>query len=302
MFLGRDRSPQDLVSHADAAMYQAKQDGRNTIRFHDAQMQAVLEKRGQLEQAIRLALTRQEFRLHYQLQVNQHGHGVGVEALIRWQHPEQGTIPPAEFIPLAEETGLIVPIGKWVMETACRQIKAWQRHPGMAGLTVAVNVSARQFQDPGFVDHVSALIDETRIPRGHLKLELTESMVLKQIEESIKKMNALRALSVRFSLDDFGTGYSSLAYLKRLPVDQIKIDRSFVLDLTRNPHDAVIVKAILSLAGSLGLEAIAEGVETGEQRHFLEQHGCLAYQGFLYSKPVPAEVLERARASESVPA
>ncbi len=300
MFLGRERSAQDLISHADAAMYQAKQDGRNTIRFHDAQMQAVLEKRGLLEQSIRLALSRKEFRLHYQLQVDQHGQGLGVEALIRWQHPEQGTISPAEFIPVAEETGLIVPIGKWVMETACRQIMDWQRHPAMANLTVAVNVSARQFQDPGFVDHVSRLIDATGIPSGHLKLELTESMVLRQIEESIKKMNALKALGVRFSLDDFGTGYSSLAYLKRLPVDQIKIDRSFVLDLTHNPHDAVIVKAILSLAGSLGLDAIAEGVETGEQRQFLEQHGCLAYQGFLYSRPVPAEELERERAGEPV--
>ncbi len=299
LFLGRDRPLQDLVSYADAAMYQAKQDGRNTIRFHDSHMQAVLEKRSILEQAIRQALAKNEFRLHYQLQVDQHGRGLGVEALIRWQHPEQGTISPAEFIPIAEDTGLIVPIGKWVMETACRQIMAWQANPAMAGLTIAVNVSARQFQDPGFVEHVSQLIKTSGIPSGHLKLELTESMVLKQIEDSITKMNMLKALGVRFALDDFGTGYSSLAYLKRLPVDQIKIDRSFVLDLSHNPHDAVIVKAILSLAGSLGLDSIAEGVETGEQRNFLESHGCLAYQGYLYSRPVPAAVLERELAARS---
>lgn len=299
LFLGRRRPLEDLLSYADAAMYQAKRDGRNTIRFHDPMMQAVLEKRGALEQSIRLALSRNEFRLHYQLQVDQNGKGLGVEALIRWQHPEQGTVSPADFIPVAEETGLIVPIGKWVMETACRQIKDWRDNPDMAGLTVAVNVSARQFQDPDFVAHVRDLVELNAIPSGHLKLELTESMVLHQVEESIRKMEALRKLGVRFSLDDFGTCYSSLAYLKRLPLDQIKIDRSFVLDITHDPNDAVIVKAILSLAGSLGLDAIAEGVETGEQRNFLELHGCLAYQGFLYSRPVPAEVLERELATQS---
>ncbi|MDP1903059.1 MAG: EAL domain-containing protein [Pseudomonadota bacterium] len=297
LFLGRRRPLEDLVSYADAAMYQAKSDGRNTIRFHDPKMQAVLEKRGALEQSIRLALSRNEFRLHYQLQVDQHGKGMGVEALIRWQHPEQGTVSPADFIPVAEETGLIVPIGKWVMETACRQIKDWRDNPDMAGLTVAVNVSARQFQDPDFVAHVRELVELNAIPCGHLKLELTESMVLHQVEESIRKMEVLRKLGVRFSLDDFGTCYSSLAYLKRLPLDQIKIDRSFVLDITHDPNDAVIVKAILSLAGSLGLDAIAEGVETGEHRNFLELHGCLAYQGFLYSRPVPAEVLEQEMAT-----
>lgn len=293
LFLGRQRPLDDLISYADAAMYQAKADGRNTIRFHDPGMQAVLEKRGALEQSIRLALSRDEFRLHYQLQVDQHGRGMGVEALIRWQHPEHGTISPAEFIPVAEETGLIVPIGKWVMETACRQIMLWRENPAMARLTVAVNVSARQFQDPDFVAHVTDLVTSNGIPDGQLKLELTESMVLQKIEESIEKMEALKRLGVRFSLDDFGTRYSSLAYLKRLPLDQIKIDRSFVLDITHDPNDAVIVRAILSLAGSLGLDAIAEGVETGAQRDFLEQHGCLAYQGFLYSRPVSAETLER---------
>jgi diguanylate cyclase (GGDEF)-like protein/PAS domain S-box-containing protein len=293
LFLGRQRPLDDLISYADAAMYQAKADGRNAIRFHDPGMQAILEKRGALERSIRLALSRDEFRLHYQLQVDQHGQGMGVEALIRWQHPEHGTISPAEFIPVAEETGLILPIGKWVMKMACRQIMVWRDNPAMAKLTVAVNVSARQFQDPDFVGHVSDLVASNGIPSGQLKLELTESMVLQRIDDSIEKMEALKRLGVRFSLDDFGTRYSSLAYLKRLPLDQIKIDRSFVLDITHDPNDAVIVRAILSLATSLGLDAIAEGVETGAQRDFLEQHGCLAYQGFLYSRPVSAEALER---------
>jgi len=293
LFCGQQPGTEDLFSFADAAMYQAKRNGRDGICFHDAAMQAALEKRSTLEKGLRQAITRNEFRLHYQLQIDSLGRHMGVEALIRWQHPTLGAIPPAEFIPISEETGLILPIGRWVLETACRQIAHWQTLPAMAELTVAVNVSARQFQDEGFVDHVKTLIESTGIPASRLKLELTESMIMNKVEQSIRKMQALKTYGVRFSLDDFGTCYSSLAYLKKLPLDQIKIDRSFVHDLTDNPNDAAIVKAILALAQSLGLDTIAEGVETGAQRVFLEQHGCLAYQGFLYSIPVSAEMLER---------
>jgi diguanylate cyclase (GGDEF)-like protein/PAS domain S-box-containing protein len=293
LFQGQNPGPEDLFSYADAAMYQAKHNGRDCISFHDPAMQATLEKRSALEKGLRQALSRDEFRLVYQLQIDNLGRSLGVEALIRWQHPELGAIPPAEFIPVAEETGLILPIGRWVLKTACRQIAEWQAIPALAELTVAINVSARQFQDEGFVDHVKMLIEASGIPATRLKLELTESMILDKVEQSIGKMQALKDHGVRFSLDDFGTCYSSLSYLKLLPLDQIKIDRSFVLDITRDPNDAAIVKAILALAQSLGLDTIAEGVETDAQREFLEQHGCLAYQGFLYSRPQPAEALER---------
>ena len=217
----------------------------------------------------------------------------GAEALVRWQHPRRGLVPPAEFIPLAEETGLILPLGDWVLETACAQLVAWATRPEMAHLTLAVNVSARQFRHPDFVEQVLAVLDHSGANPQKLKLELTESLLLDDVEDIIAKMTALKAHGVGFSLDDFGTGYSSLSYLKRLPLDQLKIDQSFVRDVLTDPDDAAIARTIVALAQSLGLDVIAEGVETEEQRDFLERNGCHAYQGYLFSRPLPLEEFER---------
>ncbi|MEN3363906.1 MAG: hypothetical protein V7606_1180, partial [Burkholderiales bacterium] len=216
----------------------------------------------------------------------------GVEALVRWQHPRRGMVTPCEFIPLAEETGLILSLGQWVLETACAQLSAWSTRPDTNHLTMAVNVSARQFRHPDFMGQVLAVLDRSGADPRKLKLELTESVLLDSVEDTISKMYALKEHGVGFSLDDFGTGYSSLAYLKRLPLDALKIDRSFVRDLLTDPNDGPIARTIVALAHSLGLAVIAEGVETVEQRDFLARHGCHAYQGYLFSKPLPIERLE----------
>ena len=283
----------ELLKQADLAMYQAKTAGRNTLRFFDPDMQDVVTARATLESDLRAALVQEEFLLHYQPQMDDAHLVVGVEALLRWAHPQRGMVPPGEFIPLAEETGLVLALGRWVLHTACKTLALWQDDPDRSHLTMAVNVSSRQFRHAGFVDDVARVLAITGAPSGRLKLELTESLLVEDMETTIATMAALRSYGVGFSLDDFGTGYSSLAYLKRMPLDQLKIDQSFVRDLLTDPNDAAIVDTIIGLSRSLGLEVIAEGVETAEQRDRLARAGCRLYQGYLFSRPVPADVLER---------
>lgn len=285
LFSGNENSVDDLLKQADIAMYQAKTAGRNTLRFFDPDMQASLATRANLEAALRLSVKDENFVLHYQAQIDGQRGIIGAEALLRWQHPERGMMAPAEFIPLAEETGLIVPIGQWVLENACRQLADWSRDPCKQDLDLAVNVSALQFRQIDFVGQVSQALTNAGAPATRLKLELTESLVLDNVEDSINKMRALKQLGVGFSMDDFGTGYSSLSYLTRLPLDQLKIDKSFIHNLPDNPNDAVVVQTIIMLARSLGLTVIAEGVETEAQRAFLHLHGCPKFQGFLFGKP-----------------
>jgi diguanylate cyclase (GGDEF)-like protein/PAS domain S-box-containing protein len=281
------------LKRAELAMFQAKSAGRNTARFFDAHMQAEVSAHAALESDLREAVRKQQFLLHYQSQVVGAGRITGVEALVRWQHPQRGMVSPAEFIALAEESGLILPIGQWVLETACTQLTAWAADPAFAHLTMAVNVSARQFKQPDFVDSVLSTLERTRANPQRLKLELTESMLVDEVEMVIARMGALKAHGVAFSLDDFGTGYSSLAYLKRLPLDQLKIDQGFVCNIVTDPNDAAIAKMVVALAQSMGLNVIAEGVELQAQADFLAHLGCHAYQGYLYSKPLPVEALER---------
>ncbi len=292
MFSGGGDTCEELLKQADIAMYEAKAAGRNTLRFFDPDMQATLAVRAEAEAALRLAIRERHFVLHYQPQVDCDGEWTGAEALLRWAHPERGLVAPCEFIPLAEETGLILPIGRWVLETACQRLKAWARDRRSRDLNLSVNVSARQFNQPDFVEQVAETLHATGAPAERLVLELTESVVLDDVAGAADKMNAIKELGVRFAVDDFGTGYSSLAYLTRLPLDQIKIDRSFVRNLPGSANDAAVAHTIITLAESLGLAVIAEGVETEAQRRFLERHGCPSFQGFLFGKPMPIDVFE----------
>ncbi|MDD2914768.1 MAG: EAL domain-containing protein [Gallionella sp.] len=289
LFINHNDNLDELLKQADTAMYQAKKSGRNTLRFFDPVMQEELEVRAQLEGGLREALRKQEFRLYYQMQVNHDGDILGAEVLLRWIHPERGLISPLQFIPLAEETGLILPIGHWVLESACEQLKIWEADPLTRDLQLAVNVSGRQFRQADFVAQVSEIIERTGINPLRLKLELTESIVLDNVDDTIAKMLALRKIGIRFSMDDFGTGYSSLAYLTRLPLDQLKIDQSFVRHIGSKASDATIIQTIIGMSNNLGMEVIAEGVETTEQRDFLEANGCMLYQGYLFSMPIPCE-------------
>ncbi|HLY95942.1 MAG TPA: EAL domain-containing protein, partial [Sideroxyarcus sp.] len=274
LFLGHAESEEKLLAHVDTAMYQAKAKGRNAICFFDSSMQEILEERSRLENALRTALERNELALYYQLQMSNSGRPVGAEALLRWTHPQLGIVSPVQFIPVAEESTLILDIGKWVLETACAQLARWQADPRLAHLSVAINVSARQFRESAFVSQVREALQRSGIKPPLLKLELTESLVLDNIDDSIRKMEEIKCLGVKLSMDDFGTGYSSLSYLSRLPIDQLKIDQSFVRNITTVHHDAAIVQTIISMAQSLGMDVIAEGVETMEQREFLELRGC----------------------------
>ena len=249
--------------------------------------------RAWMETELREALRHNQFLLHYQPQVISDGRITGVEALVRWQHPQRGMVSPAQFIPAAEETRLILPLGQWVLETACKQLADWATQPLLAHLTIAVNVSAHQFKQPDFVDRVLKAIKTTGGNPKRLKLELTESLLVENVQEVVAKMYALKIHGVGFSLDDFGTGYSSLSYLKRLPLDQLKIDQSFVRDVLTDPNDAAIAKTVVALSQSLGLAVIAEGVETADQRDFLAASGCYAYQGYFYSKPLPLDAFEQ---------
>jgi diguanylate cyclase (GGDEF)-like protein/PAS domain S-box-containing protein len=292
LFCGQGDVAETLLKQADLALYQAKGAGRNAVRFFNPAMQLAIETRTALAGALRRGLDKGEFRLHYQPQVDRHGRLIGAEALIRWLSPDQGLISPAQFIPLAEESGLIVPMGQWVLDTACAQLKAWSRDIHTRDLGLSVNVSARQFHQPDFVNHVRQSLLASGADPARLKLELTESVVLDNVDTVVSRMRQMTALGVGFALDDFGIGYSSLSYLKQLPLDQVKIDQSFVRGIPGDANDAAIVRAILAMSQSLGFEVIAEGVETGEQRDFLTQHGCDGYQGYLFSRPLPIAEFE----------
>jgi diguanylate cyclase (GGDEF)-like protein/PAS domain S-box-containing protein len=293
LFNSSESGVDELLKQADIAMYQAKKDGRSALRFFDPLMQSTINARASLERDLQGAIENRQLNLYYQIQVDSSHLPVGAEALIRWVHPVLGLVPPAQFIPMAEETGLILPIGKWVLETACLQLQAWQKNLVTRKLVLAVNVSARQFRQSDFVAQVKAIIQHYAINPMLLKLELTEGLLLHDIEDTIATMNALTKIGVRFSLDDFGTGYSSLQYLKRLPLDQLKIDRSFVQDIATDKNDKAIVNTIISMAASLNLNVIAEGVETEDQRQLLLDSGCNHYQGYLFSKPLPIDQLEK---------
>lgn len=302
LFGDRTESIEEPLKRADMAMYQAKAAGRNTVRFFDPSMHRAIAERASLEKDLHAALAQGQFTLVYQPQVAMGGKSYGAEALLRWLHPVRGQVSPAEFIPLAEETGIILPLGQWVLESACTQLAAWVGQPDMEHMAVAVNVSPRQFHQADFADQVLATLQRTGANPLRLKLELTEGMLVSNVEDVIAKMARLKSVGVGFSLDDFGMGYSSLSYLKRLPLDQLKIDQSFVRDVLIDPNDAAISRMVIVLAESLGLSVVAEGVETAEQRDFLAGQGCRLYQGYLFSRPLPAAGLEHyIRSSQNLP-
>jgi diguanylate cyclase (GGDEF)-like protein len=302
MFLGETASIDELLKRADMSMYEAKGSGRNALRFFDPANQAAIEARGALERELRESVALGELRLHYQPQVDLEGAVLGAEVLLRWQHPRHGLMLPDRFIPIAEESGLILPIGAWVLRHACAQLKLWEADAASAHLTLSVNVSARQFHQPNFVATVLDIVRHSGIRPERLKLELTESLVLHNIPDTVAKMAALSAEGIDFSMDDFGTGHSSLSHLSTLPIRQLKIDRSFVRHIGENRNDAVIVQTIIGMAHNLGLDVIAEGVETLAQRHCLEQFGCATFQGYLYGKPMPIAAFERRQATPEVAA
>jgi len=279
---------QDALQQADIAMHQAKATGRNCVQFFVPELQTAVNARASLEKDLRSAIIEEQFLLYYQPQLDR-GVLIGAEALLRWNHPSRGLVAPNEFIPLAEETGIILPLGKWVLETACRLVASWAHHDNTSEFTIAVNISARQFQQPDFVEQVQATMKSTGANPKNLKLELTESMLVNNVDDVIRRMTDLKRLGLRFSVDDFGTGYSSLSYLKRLPLDQLKIDRSFVRDILKDVGSGAIAQSIISLSKAMGFSVIAEGVETEEQRKFLAQLGCHSFQGFLFRGPLPLE-------------
>jgi EAL domain-containing protein (putative c-di-GMP-specific phosphodiesterase class I) len=292
LFQGNEESIDTLLKHADMAMYQVKDSGRNAVRFFDPAMQLAVETRVALEADLRRAVPDRQLQLYYQIQVDNECRPIGAEALIRWIHPTRGIIPPLKFIPIAEESSLILDLGCWVLETACHQLRIWASSEKTCHLTLAVNVSAQQFKQRDFVEKVTSVLRKHEVLPSSLKLELTESIVLNDVADIVDKMHALKVLGVMLSMDDFGTGYSSLSYLKQLPLDQIKIDQSFVRDMTTDLNDAVMVKTIIDLANNFRLNVIAEGVEVKEQLDMLKKYDCMAYQGYFFSKPVPVEEFE----------
>ncbi|MBK6009513.1 EAL domain-containing protein [Ramlibacter ginsenosidimutans] len=292
LFGKQPSSVNELLKQADLAMYQAKAAGRNAVRFFDPEMQEVATANAALAADLRQAWRDNHLQIEYQPQVGLDGSMTGVEALLRWQHPTRGIVGPEEFIPTAEETSLIIPIGHWVLEAACAQLAVWAQRPDRAHLSIAVNVSVRQFRHPEFIDEVVSCVRRSGIPPDRLKLELTESLLADNLEATIARMRNLKEMGVRLSVDDFGIGYSSLSYLKRLPIDELKIDRAFVKDILTDGNDAAIAATIIDLCRNLGLEVIAEGVETEEQRAFLARQGCHRYQGYLFCRPLPLEQLE----------
>ncbi len=292
LFCANAQSAVELLRHADIAMYQAKARRGNALCFFDPQMQAAINERAQLESDLRQALASDQLVLHYQPQCTASGDVLGAECLVRWQHPERGLVPPGQFIPVAEDSELILGIGQWVLQAACRQLANWRNHPGCAHLRLSVNVSARQFRQDDFVHQVVQVLQTTGAPAHLLTLELTESMVLDNVQDAIEKMDQLRAKGVQFALDDFGTGYSSLSYLTRLPLHTLKIDQSFVRHLGERPADNVIVQTIIGMGRNLDLAVIAEGVETQAQKDMLAGYGCDLYQGYLLGRPAPVEVLQ----------
>ena len=301
LFLGKETKLEELLKRADTAMYQAKNAGRNRVSFFETAMQSAVETRASMEGKLRLALAHQEMQLYYQMQVDENHQIIGAEVLLRWFNAEQGFVSPAQFIPVAEESGLILPIGAWVLETACQQLQLWTESDSTSPLKLAVNVSARQFSQPNFVNQVEALLHKYHFEPSRLKLELTESLVLVDVDDTIAKMNQLKQLGITFSMDDFGTGYSSLSYLKSLPLGQIKIDQSFVRDLVLDKSDELIVRTIIDMSNNFGLNVIAEGVETKEQVEILQRNGCNHYQGFYFGKPVPLKEFEALLLNSSHP-
>jgi diguanylate cyclase (GGDEF)-like protein/PAS domain S-box-containing protein len=292
LFCGTEFDRETLLTRADTAMYQAKQAGRDAVRFFDPSMQAAVSARLALEEELREAVAREQFELHLQPLVSADGQCIGAEALVRWRHPQRGVVGPGEFIEAMERSSLILPLGHWVLRTACGILRRWQDMPQFRRMMLALNISARQIQMESFVAETLAVIEAAGIDAGRLKLELTESLLLDNTEDIITKMQALMAVGVRFALDDFGTGYSSLAYLKRLPLYQLKIDRSFVRDLLTDPNDVEIARLVLGLGKSLGLSVLAEGVESTAQRNLLVEMGCDAFQGYLFSRPIPLDTFE----------
>ena len=288
LFGGEPASADALLKHADMAMYRSKARGRNCMHFFGAEMAQALSERIQLEAELRAAMPNGDLELHYQPQVDTAGRIVGAEALLRWTHPQRGPVSPAEFIPIAEESGLIIALGAWVLESACAQLAEWAKDPRLPPIELAVNVSARQFRHEGFADSVADVVSRANIPRGRLKLELTESLLLEDVESAISRMEALKALGVGFALDDFGTGYSSLTYLKRLPLTNLKIDQSFVRDVMIDPNDAAIARTVIALGRTMELTVIAEGVEQRAQFQFLAEAGCDRFQGYFFGRPEPA--------------
>jgi diguanylate cyclase (GGDEF)-like protein/PAS domain S-box-containing protein len=300
LFCAQDVSSDELLRRADLAMYQAKSSGSSAVCFFDPQMQENIATRLELEIDLKQAIIHEEFFLCYQPQFDSDGKLVGAEALIRWNCPRRGLVPPGVFIELAEESGLILPIGHWVMREACSCLEAWSKSPQLANITISVNVSAKQVALPTFVEEVSELLSFYDVKPSQLKLEITETMLVNRVDEIIAKLNELRALGVRFSLDDFGTGYSSLSYLKRLPFNQVKIDQSFARGALEDAHDAAICRAIIALGHSLGLEVMAEGIETEAQWDFFKTEGCRYGQGYLFGRPVLQHEFEARFATEEV--
>jgi diguanylate cyclase (GGDEF)-like protein/PAS domain S-box-containing protein len=292
LFMGDDENMEELLKKADVAMYQAKNAGRNTARFYDPVMQAAAVAYEQSVKDLRRGLAEQELILQYQIQVDGRGETTGVEALVRWNHPRRGLVAPAEFIPLAEETGLILPLGQWVLDAACAQLQLWAGHATTAEWTMSVNISGLQFAQANFVEIVDTALTRSKANARRLRLELTENILLTDLDDIIHKMNQLKKRGIHFALDDFGIGYSSLATLKKLPLDQLKIDQSFVRDILTDPNHAIIARAIIVLGHSLGLKVIAEGVETAGHRDFLSIIGCVAYQGYYFGRPVFVEELK----------
>jgi diguanylate cyclase (GGDEF)-like protein/PAS domain S-box-containing protein len=298
VFGNDSENSRDALQQADIAVHQAKLTGRNSMHCFAPAMQTAVNARASMVQDLRIAISRNQFLIYYQPQVDR-GHLVGVEALLRWKHPTRGIVPPNEFISLAEETGMILPLGNWVLETACKQIAGWATGEETAHIAVSVNISAHQFRQPNFVEQILASLETTGANPKKLKLELTESILVKSIEDVIAKMSRLKYYGVRFSVDDFGTGYSSLTYLKRLPLDQLKIDRSFVHDILTDVGSGAIAQSIISLSKAMGLSVIAEGVEIEEQREILVRMGCHSFQGYLFSRPLPVEEFELLIASQN---
>jgi diguanylate cyclase (GGDEF)-like protein/PAS domain S-box-containing protein len=292
LFHGQEESVEALFKHADLAMYQAKAAGRDTLRLFHPSMQIALDQRSAMEADLRVAVAQGQFHLYFQPQLDEREKIIGAEALLRWEHPALGLVPPGVFIPVAEETGLILPLGRWVMQTACAQIRAWAANPATQGLRLAVNVSPRQFRRPEFVAEIRQVLHETGADPTRIDIEITEGLLIDSVTEAISRMQDLKADGIGFSIDDFGTGFSSLSYLKRLPLDRLKIDSSFVRDLATDPNDAAIVQTIITMGRTLGLGVIAEGVETQAQQQMLRAYGCTAYQGYLFSPPLPLPQFE----------
>jgi diguanylate cyclase (GGDEF)-like protein len=289
LFDGEQLTAHELLAYADGAMYAAKNGGRNTIRFYDAALQAAMATQAKMVQELRAAIEAHSLYLVYQGQVDQDGKMVGVEALLRWDHPENGAVPPSLFIPVAEESGMIVALGEWILETAIGTIVQWSSDPIRHTWRVSVNVSPKQFEQPGFVPMLRRLLSASRIDPAKLRLELTEGLLIRDTQQAMEKINELKQIGFTLSIDDFGTGYSSLSYLKHLPIDELKIDQSFVRSLPQSSSDQTIVQTMITIAEAFGFDVIAEGVETKEQFEILKKLGCRLYQGYLFSRPQKIE-------------